>query len=199
MTVNVQKRKRCRIRRSFKPAVPLKSDRLYLLSTVCVAAGMLAGAYSAAYSGEQMITGGSFTDCFFGSLASVMLYILLFFFGGLSSVGAVAAVLLCIFKGMGAGFIAYGVFGTGIWAADMAELLNFLPFEAMSITAVIFAARENIRMSGLVSRRSFGGDKSASSEDALRLYIMKFCIIALFAAFAAVIDGLMAVVSGNFS
>ena len=66
------------------------------------------------------------------------------------------------------------------------------------MAAVIFAARENIRMSRLISDRLFvPSEGRGEGKDCFGLYIMKFGVITLLAAAAAAADGLMAVISGN--
>ena len=66
------------------------------------------------------------------------------------------------------------------------------------MAAVIFAARENIRMSRLISDRFFiPTENRGEGKDCFGLYIMKFGVITLLAAAAALADGLMAVISGN--
>ena len=88
MTVNVQKRRRYRVRRMTRelPAEREMSPgrRLYMLLTVIAAAGVFAGAYT--YSGGEINAGGGFVSAFVTSLCSVGIYVLLFFFGGLSAV-----------------------------------------------------------------------------------------------------------------
>lgn len=81
MTVNVQKRRRYRVRRMTRE-LPAEREispgrRLYMLLTVIAAAGVFAGAYS--YSGGEINAGGGFVSAFVTSLCSVGIYVLLFF------------------------------------------------------------------------------------------------------------------------
>lgn len=202
MTVNTQKRRRYRIRRVSRPAPPKEmspAKRIYLLLTAVSASGVLIGALSGIYHGNAVISiPAGFADAFIGSFAAVMLYILLLFLGGTSPVGAFCGYFLCLFKGMGAGFLSAAVFRNGAFSADLREVINVLPFEAVSMAAVIFAARENIRMSRLISDRFFlPTENRGEGKDCFGLYVMKFGVITLFAAAAALADGLMAVISGN--
>lgn len=202
MTVNTQKRRRYRIRRVSRPA-PQKemspAKRIYLLLTAVSASGVLIGALSGIYHGNAVISiPAGFADAFIGSFAAVMLYILLLFLGGTSPAGAFCGYFLCLFKGMGAGFLSAAVLRNGAFSADLREVINVLPFEAVSMAAVIFAARENIRMSRLISDRFFlPTENRGEGKDCFGLYIMKFGVITLLAAAAALADGLMAVISGN--
>lgn len=202
MTVNTQKRRRYRIRRISRPAPQREispAKRIYLLLTAVSASGVLIGALSGIYHGNAVISiPAGFADAFIGSLAAVMLYILLLFLGGTSPAGAFCGYFLCLFKGMGAGFLSAAVLRNGVFSADLREVINVLPFEAVSMAAVIFAARENIRMSRLISDRFFlPTENRGEGKDCFGLYIMKFGVITLLAAAAALADGLMAVISGN--
>lgn len=202
MTVNTQKRRRYRIRRVSRPAPQREispAKRIYLLLTAVSASGVLIGALSGTYHDNDVISiPAGFADAFIGSFAAVMLYILLLFLGGTSPAGAFCGYFLCLFKGMGAGFLSAAVFRNGAFSADLREVINVLPFEAVSMAAVIFAARENIRMSRLISDRFFlPTENRGEGKDCFGLYIMKFGVITLLAAAAALADGLMAVISGN--
>lgn len=202
MTVNTQKRRRYRIRRVSRPAPQREispAKRIYLLLTAISASGVLIGALSGIYHGNAVISiPAGFADAFIGSFAAVMLYILLLFLGGTSPAGAFCGYFLCLFKGMGAGFLSATVLRNGAFSADLREVINVLPFEAVSMAAVIFAARENIRMSRLISDRFFlPTENRGEGKDCFGLYIMKFGVITLLAAAAALADGLMAVISGN--
>lgn len=202
MTVNMQKRHRYRIRRVTRPAPQREispAKRIYLLLTAVSASGVLIGALSGIYHGNAVISiPAGFADAFIGSFAAVMLYILLLFLGGTSPAGAFCGYFLCLFKGMGAGFLSAAVLRNGAFSADLREVINVLPFEAVSMAAVIFAARENIRMSRLISDRFFlPTENRGEGKDCFGLYIMKFGVITLLAAAAALADGLMAVISGN--
>ncbi len=202
MTVNTQKRRRYRIRRVSRPAPQREispAKRIYLLLTAVSASGVLIGALSGIYHGNAVISiPVGFADAFIGSFAAAMLYILLLFLGGTSPAGAFCGYFLCLFKGMGAGFLSATVLRNGAFSADLREVINVLPFEAVSMAAVIFAARENIRMSRLISDRFFlPTDNRGEGKDCFGLYIMKFGVITLLAAAAALADGLMAVISGN--
>lgn len=202
MTVNTQKRRRYRIRRVSRPAPQREispAKRIYLLLTAISASGVLIGALSGIYHGNAVISiPAGFADAFIGSFAAVMLYILLLFLGGTSPAGAFCGYFLCLFKGMGAGFLSAAVLRNGAFSADLREVINVLPFEAVSMAAVIFAARENIRMSRLISDRFFlPTENRGEGKDCFGLYIMKFGVIMLLAAAAALADGLMAVISGN--
>ncbi|WP_432651400.1 hypothetical protein [Huintestinicola sp.] len=203
MTVNVQKRRSYRIKRVSRPA-PRRdispAGRIYMLLTAVSAAGVFIGAFSGINSAAPFAlrAENSFSDSFFGSLAAVMLYVAVFFFAGTSSAGSVCGYLLCLFKGMGAGFLSAEIFRSGLISVNISEALNVLPYEAVSTAAVIFAARENIRMSRLISEKAFGKPSGGGdSTDCLRLYLMKFGVITLLAVGAALIDGLMAVIAGN--
>ena len=204
MTVNTQKRRRYRIRRVSRPAPQREispAKRIYLLLTAVSASGVLIGALSGIYHDNAVISiPAGFADAFIGSFAAVMLYILLLFLGGTSPAGAFCGYFLCLFKGMGAGFLSAAVLRNGAFSADLREVINVLPFEAVSMAAVIFAARENIRMSRLISDRFFiPTENRGEGKDCFGLYIMKFGVITLLAAAAALADGLMAVISGNMT
>lgn len=202
MTVNTQKRRRYRIRRVSRPAPQREispAKRIYLLLTAVSASGVFIGALSGIYHGNAVISiPAGFADAFIGSFAAAMLYILLLFLGGTSPAGTFCGYFLCLFKGMGAGFLSAAVLRNGAFSADLREVINVLPFEAVSMAAVIFAARENIRMSRLISDSFFLPDENrGEGKDCFGLYIMKFGVITLLAAAAALADGLMAVISGN--
>lgn len=203
MTVNVQKRRSYRVKRVSRPA-PVSglspAKRIYLLLTAISAAGVFIGACSVINTDIpfELRAESSFIDSFLGSLAAVMLYVAVCFFTGTSSAGSVCGYLLCLFKGLGAGFLSAQIFRYGISSVNIQAALNVLPFEAVSMAAVIFAARENIRMSRLISEKTFGKHNiGGDSSDCLRLYLMKFGVITLLAVGAALIDGLMAVAAGN--
>lgn len=203
MTVNVHKRHSYMIKRVSRPAPRQNispAKRIYMLLTAISAAGVFIGARSAVNSDIpfDLRAEGSFSDSFTGSLAAVMLYVLVCFLAGTSSSGSVCGYLLCLFKGMGAGFLSAEIFRRGLASVSISEALNVLPFEAVSTAAVIFAARENIRMSRFISEKAFGkSETSADSTDCLRLYLMKFGVITLLAVGAAFVDGFMAVIAGN--
>ena len=203
MTVNVQKRHSYRVKRVNRSAprsALSPAKRIYLLLTAISAAGVFIGACSVINSDIpfELRAESSFSDSFAGSLAAVMLYVAICFFAGTSSAGSVCGYLLCLFKGMGAGFLSAEIFRSGLASVNLQAALNVLPFEAVSTAAVIFAARENIRMSRLISEKAFGNKNiGADSSDCLRLYLMKFGVITILAVGAALIDGLLAVAAGN--
>ncbi|MGN0636912.1 MAG: hypothetical protein ACI4J0_00940 [Huintestinicola sp.] len=203
MTVNVQKRHSYRVKRVNRSAprsALSPAKRIYLLLTAISAAGVFIGACSVINSDIpfELRAESSFSDSFAGSLAAVMLYVAICFFAGTSSAGSVCGYLLCLFKGMGAGFLSAEIFRSGLASVNLQAALNVLPFEAVSTAAVIFAARENIRMSRLISEKAFGNKNiGVDSSDCLRLYLMKFGVITLLAVGAALIDGLLAVAAGN--
>ncbi len=121
-----------------------------------------------------------------------MVYVILCFFCGLSAGGQAAGYILSILKGLGAGYLsAYAV-----KSGDIGCMLSYLPFEAISIVSVIMAARENIRMSRLISRRSFSDTESTGKGD-LKLYFAKFAVITITAAAAAAVGGIASVLTGN--
>ena len=191
MTVNVQKRRRYRVRRMTRE-LPAEREispgrRLYMLLTVIAAAGVFVGAYT--YSGGEVNAGGGFVT----SLCSVGIYVLLFFFGGLSAAGQPMGYILCFFKGLGTGYLA-AYAACAMKSGDVCAALNILPFEAVSMVTVIFGARENIRMSSYISGRSFGASGEASDEGSLQLYLAKFALILLTGIAAAAMRGLMAAV-----
>lgn len=203
MTVNVQKRRRYRVKRVSHPSSRSSlspAKRIYLLLTAISAAGVFIGASSGINSELpfELRAENSFVDSFVGSLAAVMLYVVICFFAGTSSAGSLFGYLLCLFKGMGAGFLSAEIFRYGSASVNVSDALNVLPFEAASIAAVIFAARENIRMSHLISEKAFGKSSGGGEgTDCLRLYLMKFGVITLLAVGAALMDGLMTVIAGK--
>lgn len=201
MTVNVQKRRRYKIRRISRPPVPpvqqaelTEGQRLYILLTFIAAAGFFAGAYTfCSYGGDFSAAAVTdMYDSFIKSFCAVMIYIVLCFFSGLSAPGQAVGFVLCVFKGMGAGFLSAWAVKSG----DIRIAADILPFEAISIVTIILAARENIRMSRLISRRSFSDTESTGKGD-LRLYFAKFAVIMLTGAAAAAVDGIIAAVTGN--
>lgn len=205
-TANVRKKRRYRIARvstvTVPAEIPRRNNTLYMLLTFLTAAGVLSGAYGCYAGGAgnipDMITahgGDGFVGTFADSFLLMAAYILICFFGGFSSAGKPAAYLLCIFRGTGAGFLSACLFSQGFSGMDMEAVLDILPFEAMSVAIVIFAARENIRLSDLTEKRTFGGaDKAVEAGDDhgdLPLYLKKFAVITAAAAGAAAIDGLI--------
>ena len=132
-------------------------------------------------------------SAFVTSLCSVGIYVLLFFFGGLSAAGQPMGYILCFFKGLGTGYLA-AYAACAMKSGDVCAALNILPFEAVSMVTVILGARENIRMSSYISGRSFGASGAASDEGSLRLYLAKFALILLTGIAAAAVRGLMAAV-----
>ena len=126
----------------------------------------------------------------------LMVYIILFFFGGLSSVGKPIAYLLCVFKGMGAGFLSACLFSAGVGSIDAAATAEILPFEAMSLAVVILAARENIRLSHITAKRTFAQAEGSGAD--ISLYLKKFGVIIAAAAAVSAIDGLMSVLCEMF-
>ena len=99
MTVNVQKRRRYRVRRMTRelPAEREMSPgrRLYMLLTVIAAAGVFAGAYS--YSGGGRKGGGGVLFALLSSPFPLGVFGLLFFFCGLFAAGVAFGYLLCFF------------------------------------------------------------------------------------------------------
>lgn len=204
MTVNVRRKRRYRIlsKTSHVPGdrrlvmVSSEGRRLYTLLTAVTAAGMLAGALlgTGQLSLSMQDRQWGFPVTFVNSFAVLAIYIGLCFFGGLSAAGAPMAYLLCFFKGLGTGALCGCIFADGAGGILTAAAADIIPFEAMSIALLIFAAREDLRMSGIIYRRSFGGASvtSESSSD-LRLYLKKFGVILLAAAAASAVDAAIGV------
>ena len=171
MTVNTQKRRRYRIRRVSRPAPQREispAKRIYLLLTAISASGVLIGALSGVYHGNAVISiPAGFADAFIGSFAAVMLYTLLLFLGGTSPAGAFCGYFLCLFKGMGAGFLSAAVFRNGAFSADLREVINVLPFEAVSMAAVIFALALTACTAVQVNERIFVALMGIEEDDGL--------------------------------
>lgn len=198
MTVNVQKKQRYRITRIYKAGERSspsgQARRLYLLLTLITAAGVFAGAYcyNSDCGAAEMVAvhgGRGFAAQFADSFAFLCCCIALCFFSGFSALGKPAAYLLCILKGMAAGCLSACIFESGLAGADLAAAMDILPFEAMGTAIVIFAARENIRLSDIAARRLFDGGSEGSAD--IGLYIKKFGVILLSAAAAAAVDGII--------
>ncbi len=105
---------------------------------------------------------------------------------GFSAVAQPAEALLPFFFGMGFGSAAKGLFilcGAAFPAA-------MLPGAILGALTVSLAAREAMRMSGAVFRRTFLPDEYVPADAAL--YIKKFLIILIIGAAAAAADGLTA-------
>lgn len=205
MTVNVQRRRRYKIRHTYQ----LPSDRhaasaqsLYLRPALICAAGIFMGAYSFSQYGGTDVTAQlccvSPLRAFLDSFAAAELYVLLCFLAGFSSMGAPVGYLLCLFKGMGAGYLSACMMPSGILGTNIQAAAAILPFEVMSTAVVILAARENIRMSALTSKRTFGSAEN-DGMDNLRLYLAKFALITLAAAGISAADAIASLIfTGNF-
>lgn len=195
MTVNVRRKRRYTISRVSRipPVRTSTGSRLYILLTGLSAAGVLTGALCFD-GGFDIAPSMDAVRDMTASLGVMGAYILVCFLCGLTAFGEPAGWLLCLFKGMGAGFLAAAALGT-----DIKTALCTLPFEAAGLAALIPAARENIRMSRLIRERAFGKpEQSADGKECLRLYFLKFGIIAAAGACAALLDGLMSAAAGLF-
>ncbi|MGN1090702.1 MAG: stage II sporulation protein M [Huintestinicola sp.] len=202
MTVKIRRPKRYRIssvtRRA--PVMPKRelsyAGRLFLILSAVCAAGVFIGAYSfnretsaltelISCHGEK-----TFTAVFADDMMILGVYILICFFGGFSALGRPAAYLLVLFKGMGAGRLAACVIPD--MAGNLSSAAVILPFEILGTAAVIFAARESIRLSALISQRTFGSGGEEVPAD-IGLYPAKFGVITAAAAAASVVDGLLSI------
>ncbi len=205
MTVNVQKRRRYKVRRVYhRPEVRHESSpgrQIYMILMLLTAAGVFIGAYTCGAYGDGGIAAllethgqADFFTVFTDSLVLISVYVALCFFGGFSSAGAPAAYLLCIFKGMGAGFLSACIFADGLTGINSRAAADILPFEAMSIAVIIFAARENIRLSRIIADRTFGSTENRGGVN-IRLYLIKFAVISAAAVITAAADGLISMLS----
>lgn len=196
MTVNIQKKKIYRIRKIHytKPistaAPPSEARRLYILLTFITAAGVFIGAMCSVSIGSPTIHGSTypFTETLLKALSPPLIYLLLCFFAGLSLTGQPVGYILCLFKGMGAGFLSACIFQS----TDYNTAVHLLPYEALSIVAVILAARECIRMSALALSRTFGNSEQ-TADGAFRLYVIKFIVIFAIAAATALLCTLLSI------
>lgn len=201
MTVKIRKPKRYRILSVARQAPAMTNrefsyaGRLFLILSAVCAAGVFIGAYSLNRENSALTElisyhrSKSFSAVFADDMIILGVYILICFFAGFSALGKPAAYLLIIFKGMGAGRLAAWVI------PDMANNLSaaaaVLPFEILGTAAVIFAARESIRLSALISHRTFGGGEESPAD--IGLYPAKFGVITAAAAAASVLDGLLSI------
>ncbi|MCM1579242.1 MAG: hypothetical protein NC078_10635 [Ruminococcus sp.] len=198
MTINIRKKRRYTVLRRDMVyggragrIIIQGSGRLYTLLSAVTLLGVLCGAFGGGgTSAEKLAVHGSggFFRTFLDSLAITAVYTGICFFGGLSSAGEPLGFLLCFFKGLGAGTLCSAVFAEGISPAAAADIV---PFEAMSIALLIFAARENIRMSRLTRKRTFGDVNSSSKTADIRLYLKKFAVIFLASVIASAVDGVI--------
>lgn len=209
MTVNVRRTRRTRRTRRYRiltrtshapgrrlVIISEAGRRLYTLLTLVTAAGMIAGALCTSGQLTEVMADRQqgFGAAFFNSFAVLILYIGLCFFGGLSVAGAPMAYLLCFFKGLGTGALCSCIFAEGAGGIFTAAGADIIPFEAMNIALLIFAARENLRMSGLIYKRSFGGvPRTETGDPALLLYLKKFGVILLASVAAAAVDAVISV------
>lgn len=205
MTVNTArtpKRQTYRIRRIRRGTPPENKDnglthneRLSLALFFVTGLGAAAGALCCPYVTNEVqaaITaseGGSLWEIFADSFIIAAVYILICFFGGFSSAGRPLAYFLCLFKGMGAGLLSAYIFGEGLMLTDTAA--GVLPFEVIGTASVILAARENIRLSEVTAKRTFGKLGGENGQADIMLYLKKFGVIMLTAAAAAMVDALL--------
>lgn len=202
MTVNPVKKRRYKIRRVYSAPSPVQREmsparKLYILLTVICMAGAVTGAYSFSVfpcdSSELIPMGKGFTAVFVDSLAAVLAYVLICFFSGLSAAGQPVGYILCAVKGMAAGYLSACAVSSG----NLAVILDILPFQAVCTVTVILAARENIRLSGYISDRSFGSG-GGNGDSSLGLYMSKFGIICLTALGAAAVDSIGCLIGSSF-
>ncbi len=186
MTVNIKKKRRytvSRIQRAVTNDIPAKRSTctsLYIMLTAITAAGILTGVYSfgTGMGGTvQTSTSADMLTVFADRMIIMGVYILLCFAGGFSAAGGTGAVLLCIFKGIGAGYLAGQAFSA---PADITAIARIIPYEAMSTAVTVMAARESIRMSRVICSRGLSDDGSD-----IKLYTRKFAVLAAFALFTA--------------
>ncbi|MBQ7784370.1 MAG: stage II sporulation protein M [Oscillospiraceae bacterium] len=204
MTVNVQRKRRYKIRRIYRIPPPPKqasaADRLYILASLACIVGIIIGAYcfNSDLSGAELLSAAfesrsyDAVPVFTASLTATAAYIIICFFSGLSAAGQAVGYLVCAVKGMSAGYLSAFALSHG----DIPVAVNILTPQVLCIAAVILAARENIRMSAYIYGRSFGEPQSDGSGN-LRLYLAKFAVIAAAAAAGAAVCGIIALITGQ--
>ena len=188
-----------RIRRSVPPQSGSKglshNERISLALFCITGLGAAAGALCLPYVTSEVqealsaANSGSLWESFADSLLIVSAYILICFFGGFSSAGRPLAYFLCLFKGMGAGLLSAYILGEGLILTETAA--GVLPFEVIGTASVILAARENIRLSEVTAKRTFGNSSGENGQADIMLYLKKFGVIMLTSAAAALIDALL--------
>ncbi len=174
------------------------AGRLYALLTVLAAAGVFIGAYTFSLYADRTseaqklcgyMTSGGFGTAFADSIICLAAIIVICFFCGFSSAGQPFGYIICILKGMGAGYISACVFSEGLEGIN-AQAAAALPFQIMGTAIVILAARENIRMSAVTASRTFGRS-AANGKSGLKLYLAKFAVISAAALGAGLINAVI--------
>lgn len=122
------------------------------------------------------------------SLKGLIILTAVCFLLGFSAVGAPLEICVPFFYGVGFGAAAGGMIRTGCGT----ELVRFIPGGLIAVFTVALAARESLRMSGAVFRRTFLPDEYTPADVAL--YVKKFFIIIIFGIFAAAADCIAAIV-----
>lgn len=167
---------------------------LFLL--VSAAAGIIFGAVVSAggelsASAAQYVSAARSTEPLWSiagtSFRGVAILISACFLLGFSAVAQPAEALVPFFFGIGFGALAVGMWDIG----GAALTLSVIPGGIIAAFALSVAAREAMRMSEAVFRRTFLPDEYTPA-DAL-LYIKKFIIILVIGAAASAADGVFAV------
>lgn len=157
------------------------------------AAGIVCGAFSggAAFDEAQTIafyrTASAPVLIILNTFKGTMLLSGICFLLGFSAVTQPAEAAVPFIFGTGFGYSAVSVMMT---ADSPAALASMIPGAALSAAAIAAAARESMRMSIAVFRRTFFTAQYEAAN--MKLYLQKFLIITAMSAAAAVTDGLSA-------
>lgn len=122
------------------------------------------------------------------TLKGITLLTFICFVLGFSAVGAPLEIFIPFFYGTGFGSAVCGMVRSG--ASE--ELFRLIPGSLIAVFTLALAARESMRMSGAVFRRTFLPNEYTPAD--ITLYIKKFFIIMMFGVFAAAADCLAAAV-----
>lgn len=137
----------------------------------------------------------SFLSIMISSFSSSILFLLVIFLSGFSSIGQVTPFIVLFVKGLGLGssvsyfYITYGFKGIGY------VLVIVLPVTIIVLFSLILSSKEAIKLSNLLFKTFLGNNLVTLKT--IKLYIIKNIVILVFLLFSAILDSILSVLFAN--
>lgn len=132
----------------------------------------------------------TFIQTFLESFSSSSLLVLVCFLMGFWAIAQPFEILVPFFRGLGLGasmsyiYAMYGIKGFFI------ILIMILPHAVISSVAIIFSARESIRLSNLFAETVVNGNNS-NMTSCIKLYLLKFLILFVIIGLSSLLDSIL--------
>ncbi|MGN0612259.1 MAG: hypothetical protein ACI4JB_00020 [Porcipelethomonas sp.] len=134
---------------------------------------------------------------FLRSLVPILVLLAVQFFSGFFAFGQAFAAVTAVSRGAAAGISAALVYLAMGKGGFFAVLLTVFPFAVTSAAVIILGARESAKLSGQIAKFSFFGESGENTSPDVKLYSLKFGVLAVFGIVLSAADVLISYFIGG--